>query len=132
MRDLPPAIAMMMEHARMDFEKNRQQGRITPEWEAGYQSLMRFFALAQIAWNETVDDSACWHIVKDHIITRWTQYSEAHPVGFSTSEHIEMFAELHPDEAHTWSAQHIAEYLTEHGIDVGRHQVWRVLHKPRH
>ena len=132
MRDLPPAIAMMVEHAQTDFEKNRKQRRITPEWDADYQSLMRFFALVQIAWNETVEDSASWHIIKDHIITRWSHYTETHPVGFTKSEHIELFAEMHPEEAHNWSAQHIAEYLAERGIDVGRHQVWRVLHRPKH
>ena len=132
MLDLPPAIAMMVEHAQKDFEKNKKLSRITAEWEADYQSLMSFFALVQIAWHETVNESACWHLIKEHIITRWTQYIDKHAVGFSKSEHIEIFAELHDEEAHNWSEQHIAQYLTAQGIDVGRHQVWRILHKRKH
>ena len=132
MRDLPHAIAMMVKHTQANFERCMKDGKITPEWKADYQSLMSFFALVQIAWNETVDDSACWHIVRDHIAARWTLYSETHPVDFTKSEHIELFAELNPEEARNWSAQRIADHLTTQGIDIERHQVWRVLHKPKH
>jgi hypothetical protein len=132
MRDLPDAIAMMVQHTQVNFERNTKCGKVTPEWEADYHSLMSLFALAQIAWNETVEDSASWHIIKDHIAARWTLYTQTHPVDFTKSEHIELFAELNPEEAHDWSAQQIADHLTKQGIDVRRHQVWRVLHKPGH
>ena len=54
------------------------------------------------------------------------------PINFSKSEHIQQFLELHPEEAHTWSPQKIAEYLNNHGIDVQRTHVYRVMHKPHH
>ena len=123
MRELPPAIVMMVEHIQANFDRNARDRKVTTAWADDYHSLMNMFALAQIAWNETVEDSACWHIIRDHISLRWRQYAETHPVDFTSSEHIELFAELNPEEAHHWSAQRIADHLTEQGIDVGRHQV---------
>jgi hypothetical protein len=130
-RDLPNAIASMVEHAQANFEAKQTAGKVTPAWKEDYESLIELFALAHIAWNEVIEDSASWHIIRDALATRWTLYVQAHPVGFTKSEYIQQFAEFHPEEAHTWSPQKISDYLKSQGVDVARPQVWRVLHKPK-
>jgi len=130
-RELPRAITSMVEHAQENFEAKQTAGKVTPEWKEDYESLIELFALAQIAWNEIIEDSASWHIIRDALANRWALYIEAHPVGFTKTEYIQQFAQFHPEEAHTWSPQKIADYLKTQGVDVARHQVWRVLHNPK-
>jgi hypothetical protein len=131
-RELPEAIAQMVDHAYADFESMKRRGKVTPEWEADYNAMMSLFTLAHIAWNEVIEDSASWTIIRETIAFRWEQYTGKHPVAFTKSELIQQFLELHPEEAHTWSPQKIAEYLQKHGVDVQRTQVYRVMHKPGH
>jgi hypothetical protein len=130
MRDLPEAITQMVDHAHADFETSKRQGRVTEEWEADYNAMMSLFTLAHLAWNELVEDSASWTIIRETVATRWEAYVGKHPVQFTKSELIQQFLELHPEEAHAWSPQQIAEYLNKHGVDVQRTHVYRVMHRP--
>ena len=79
MRDLPEAITQMVEHAYANFESMKRAGKVTAEWEADYHSMMSLFTLAHLAWNEVIEDSASWKIIRETIATRWEAYVDKHP-----------------------------------------------------